>query len=370
MLTAGVSGPDQGEISVARVAGLGGSSGPTAQGGPFRPSPGMLSGVGAQGRGTRTSGLGIALMLASVAAFTVMNALVKDVRAHGMSTLEVMVWRCAPGLPLLWLELRLRGVPLRPRRPRVVAMRTMFGCVAMTANFWTVHALALVQHTVVHLTQPVFVALASPAILHERLRPAAVAALVLALCGATVVLLPSDALAIGALLHTIAVPLLPGAVGLLSALSSAMAHITLRLATASEVPARMDRDAPPDAPATVVFHFTAAVSIAGLVLGLARGEFRSLPADLSLSGTLARLGALAGLGLVGQLAMSSAYARASAPVVAIVAYAAIPISSLLDAWLWQTPLGWTTWVGAAIMTGAGVLLLLARGSGQRVGSTT
>jgi drug/metabolite transporter (DMT)-like permease len=60
-------------------------------------------------------------MLGSVAAFTAMNAVVKDLRGHGMSTLEVMVWRSAPGLPLVWLELRLRGVSLRPRRPRVGA---------------------------------------------------------------------------------------------------------------------------------------------------------------------------------------------------------------------------------------------------------
>lgn len=335
-----------------------------------RSGRGMLQPVGDRSHDPRGSGLGLALMLGSVAAFTLMNAVVKDLRAHGMTTLEVMLWRCAPGLPFLWLELRVRGVPLRPRRPRVVALRTMFGCVAMTANFWTVHALALVQHTVVHLTQPVFVALASPAILGERLRPAAIAALVLALLGATVVLLPADALALGVWLHSVAVPLIPGAVGLLSALSSAMAHITLRLATASDVPARLDRDSSPDAPATVVFHFTAAVSIAALAIGLLRGEFRSFPADLSLTGTLARLAALAGLGLVGQLLMSSAYSRASAPVIAIVAYAAIPISSLLDAWLWHTPLGWTTWAGAAIMTGAGVLLMLARGSAQRDGSTT
>ncbi|MFO0631720.1 MAG: DMT family transporter [Nannocystaceae bacterium] len=306
-------------------------------------------------------GLGLLLMLGSVAAFTAMNAVVKDLRGHGMSTLEVMVWRSAPGLPLVWLELRLRGVSLRPRRPRVVALRTVLGCSAMASNFYAVHALALVQHTVVHLTQPVFVAIASPWLLRERMQLQAVIALALALCGALVVLLPPEQLTGAAALGAVAMPLLPGLVNMLSAASSALAHITLRLATGDDVPTRLDPGAPPDAPATVVFHFTWVVSVVGTAIGLAMGDFRSLPAALDTGAALGRIGAMAGLGLVGQLMMSSAYARAPAPIIAIVAYAAIPISAGLDAWLWHSPLSWSTWLGAGIMTGAGALLLYARG---------
>lgn len=290
-------------------------------------------------------------MLGSVAAFALMNAFVKDLRDHGMGTLEVMVWRTAPGLPLLWLELRLRGLPVRPRRPRVVALRTVFGCVAMFTNFWAVQKLALVQHTVVHLTQPVWVAIVSPSLLRERLRGAAVVALGLALVGALVVLVPSDRGSEVAL--AVAMPLVPGLVGLTSAFASAFAHVMLRSATAP-------RDDPADAPETVVLHFTLVVTIAGTLLGLAMGELRHLPAGLSLGATAWRIAAMAALGLVGQLMMSRAYARAEAPTIAIVAYAGIPVAALVDALVWNTTLGWTTALGAAVMVLAGWLLSRAR----------
>jgi len=308
----------------------------------------------------RAQRLGLVLMLGSVAAFAVMGAFVKDLREHGMSTVEVMVWRTAPGLPLVWLELRLRGVSLRPRRPRVVALRTLLGCVAMSSNFWAVRHLALVQHTVVHLTQPVFVALASPSLLRERTSNGALAALGLAIAGACIVLLPSCHLGVSAVALTIAMPVLPGAAGLLSALASALAHITLRLATAAELASRLDPGAPADAPATVVFHFTATITVIGTVVGLLLGDFRALPGDLALRGTASRVAAMAGMGLLGQLALSSAYSRAQAPAIAIVGYAAIPISAGLDAWVWDAPVGLSTAVGAVIMVAAGILLARAR----------
>jgi drug/metabolite transporter (DMT)-like permease len=314
----------------------------------------------------RTNALGLLLMLGSVVAFTVMSALVKDLREHGMGTFEVMVWRTAPGLPFVWLELRMRGLPLRPRRPRVVALRTAFGGLAMTTNFWAVQSLALVQHTVVHLVQPVFVAFMSPWMLGERLRGAALASLWLALAGALVVLAPPDLfssagelVAVGA----VAMPLVPGLVGLSSALFSAFAHVQLRLATGTDVPTALDPGTPPDAPETVVFHFTLFVTVVGTAIGLAIGEFRSLPSGLDGVATTGRIAAMALAGLGGQLMMSRAYARAEAPVVAIVAYAAIPLSAAIDAFVWGSPVGITAYIGAAAMVLAGVLLGRARSQG-------
>jgi len=292
-------------------------------------------------------------MLGSVVAFTVMGALVKDLREHGMGTFEVMVWRTAPGLPFVWLELRMRGLPLRPRRPRVVALRTLFGGLAMTTNFWALQALALVQHTVVHLVQPVFVAIMSPLLLGERLRGAALASLGLALAGALVVLAPPE-------LGAVAMPLVPGLVGLASAFFSALAHIQLRLATGTDVSTSLDPGAPPDAPETVVFHFTLFVTVVGTAIGLAMGEFRSLPSGLDLAATTGRVAAMAFVGLGGQLMMSRAYARTEAPVVAIVAYAAIPVSAAIDAFVWGSPVGVTAYIGAGAMVLAGVLLGRAR----------
>jgi drug/metabolite transporter (DMT)-like permease len=244
------------------------------------------------------------------------------------------------------------------------------GCIAMSTNFWAVHALALVQHTVIHLTQPVFVAFASPWLLHERTPRSAIAALMLALVGASIVLLPAGPPTWSTLALAVSMPLLPGAAGLLSASSSALAHIMLRLATAPELRSRLDPDAPADAPATVVFHFTATVTVLGTIVGLLVGDFRSMPADLTAADSALRIAAMAGTGLLGQLAMSSAYSRGEAPAIAIVAYAAIPISACLDAFAWGAPLGFSTAVGAALMVLAGGILSRARSWPQRTGVAT
>lgn len=299
------------------------------------------------------------MMLASVCCFAAMQAWVKDLREHGMSTLEVMVWRSAPGMPLVWLEMRVRGVPLRARRPRVVAIRTALGCGAMATNFWAVQTLALVQHAVVHLTQPVFVALTSPRLLRERSSPRVIVALIVAIVGAVTVLLPPDIAQAGGAVVGVAMPLVPGIVGLCSAGFSALAHVTLRMATSAEIAGSLDRNAPPDDPSTVVFHFTLVVTVVGIVLGVALGDFRELPVGLSLRETATRIAAMATAGLLGQLAMSGAYSRAPAPSVAIVGYAVIPISAVIDVSMWGAPLGWPTLAGASIMACAGWLLVRA-----------
>lgn len=298
-------------------------------------------------------------MLASVVAFALMNALVKDLREQGMGTLEVMVWRTAPGLPLAWLELVRRGLPLRPRRPRTVALRSLLGVAAMSTNFWAIRALSLLQHTVLHLMQPVFVATLSPLLLGERLRGGALAALLLALAGALVVLVPPDASLLEAawIATAVTMPLVPGLAGTGSALASALAHITLRQATAASIDARLDRGRAPDAPETVVFHFTAVITVVCTVAALVDGQLRSLPHGLSAAGAVARIVAMAAVGLLGQMAMSRAYARAEAPTIAIVAYAAIPISGVLDHAVWGTAIGPTLWLGAGAMLVAGALLV-------------
>jgi S-adenosylmethionine uptake transporter len=219
-----------------------------------------------------------------------------------------------------------------------------------------------VQHTVLHLSQPVWVAMLSPAVLRERLRGAALAALAIALAGATLVILPDAVLRVGlaAALGAFAMPLVPGLVGLSSALFSAVAHMTVRQATAPELRSPIDGDAPADAPETVVFHFTLHVTVVCLVLGLLAGDFTALPRGLDLGATAARIVGMALCGLVGQLMMSRAYARAEAPAVAIVAYAGIPVSALVDLAVWGQAIGTMVLVGASVMVAAGLLLVRAQ----------
>lgn len=308
---------------------------------------------------TRGSRFGLVLMLGAVSCFTAMVVCVKLLREGGMSTPEVMFWRMAPGIPWIWLELRHKRAPLgMPLRPVPVALRALFGGLAMGTYFYAVEALSLLQNTVLQLAQPIFVAVLSPFVLSERLRRAALWALVIALLGALIVIVPGEAwtawqqgmAAESLILAFAAMPLAPGLLRLTSALLSALAHMMIRTATTPGT-----RDAPPEAPETVVWHFTIAVSVVSAAVTFSRGGF-TWPPESSWAATLGLVASMAALGVGGQLLLSRAYARSPAPAVAVMGYAAIPLSLLGDFVVWSQGVHAVHAAGALLMVGAGVLL--------------
>lgn len=290
------------------------------------------------------SRLGLLWMLLATCCFVGMAAFVKLLREDGLTTSETMLWRMLPGLPLVWLELRLRGHRLWPEAPRLIVQRALLGLGAMGCYFYALRALTMIENAVLHLLQPVFVAVLSPVLLDERLRRSAVVALVIALTGALVVIRPDQAL-------RAEVPLLPVVVGIAAAVFSALAHITVRKATAKDPPER------------VVFWFTLIAAALAGAGALVRGELvNGLPPGLALGEGVAKIAGMAGLGLAGQLLMTRAYGRAAAPMVAIVAYASIPLSVILDAAAWGVMPGIGEAVGSLLMAVAGVLLVRGRRS--------
>jgi drug/metabolite transporter (DMT)-like permease len=130
----------------------------------------------------------------------------------------------------LWFELRVRRqLSLRPHRRDLVYLRSLFGVGAMATSFFAVHALTVVQHNVLSLLQPVFIALLAPLLLRERLHMVVLVALGLAGAGALLVLFPgrrSDQRC----------PWSPAALGVASALLSALAHMMIRRTAAFERP--------------------------------------------------------------------------------------------------------------------------------------
>jgi drug/metabolite transporter (DMT)-like permease len=219
--------------------------------------------------------------------------------------------------------------------------RSLYGVAAMTFYFYCLRALTMIEYTVLHLLQPVLVAVLAPAMLQERLRRNAVLALILALLGALIVLRPDRAMRAD-------LPMLAVVAGMAAALFSALAHITVRKALAQ------------DSAECVVFWFTVVVSGCALLGGLGLGEFRGLPAGLDLLEAGWKIAGLAGFGLAGQLFMTRAYGKASAPVVAMVAYAAIPMAIAVDLLSWSVMPSASGVVGSLLMVGAGVLLVRGR----------
>ena len=280
------------------------------------------------------------LMLAAMAAFATMGAFVKVLREDGFSTVEVMVFRTAPGVPWLWYQLRRRGARLWPNAPHVMFLRVFFGGSAMWASFQALRVLTLAQHSVLRLTMPVFVALLAPWLLRERPRTAMYGALVIALLGALVMIRPDR--------PSLEMPLVAGALALTSALLGALAHIYVRHATRF------------DMPEAVVFHFMMLVSAVSFAVGWMDGGFRTLPADLSVLEVIGKVMAMGLIGALAQLLMTYAYGHAQAPVVAIVEYGGIPFSYLIDLLLWDARASLSALLGAVLMVVAGVMLVGSR----------
>jgi drug/metabolite transporter (DMT)-like permease len=281
--------------------------------------------------------LAIVLMFGASAAFVVMQAVVKHAREVGLDTTETMFFRTAPGLPLLWWSLRARGQGLWPARPKDLLVRSVLGSLAMSTNFTAMRWLSLAQFSTLGLSQPVFVALAAPRLLGERLNRHAWIAMAFAVCGALVLIAPG--------LKTDSLSLIPALLAVTSALFSAFAHIWVRKATEHDPPDR------------VVFHFAALVALGSLVLGLSRGYFTAIPQGVSGAELALIVFGLAGFGTLGQVLMTRAHVHGDAPTVAMVGYAGIGLSMLADVILFDSWPAHSAYAGACLMIAAGGILV-------------
>lgn len=288
-------------------------------------------------RPTKHPLVAVFLMLGATASFVAMQAVVKRARESGMDTLEVMFFRTAPGLPVVYWVLRSRGQRLRPEEPMDVFVRSLLGAFAMGTNFAAMLWLSLAQFSTLNLTQPVLVALASPLVLGERVRRHTWAAMPLAMLGAFILVAPG--------LRSRAFPVLPALLALASATFSCFAQIWVRRATASDPPDR------------VVFHFAAFVAAIALVIGVPRGLFRLPRAGASLTTLVLRITGMAGFGTLGQTLMTRAYFHGEAAPVSMVAYSGIALSLLADLVLWKVWPAPSALVGAVFMVLGGVVLV-------------
>ncbi len=279
----------------------------------------------------------LSLMLAATASFVAMQAGVKFARQAGFSTVEVMFMRTAPGLPLLWYLLRRNGHGLKPQAPKNLLVRSLFGSLAMVLNFASMQKLSLAQFSTLGLSQPVFVALASPLFLREPVRAATWLAMALSGAGAWLLLDP--------LAENRSVPLFPALFALGSALASAVAHIWVRIAAEQDPPER------------VVFHFSAWVSIGSLAMGLVEGRLTQLPVGVSRTYFVLLVLALSGFGTLGQVLMTRAYVHAEAAKVSIVGYASIALAMLVDLVFWDLSPSSGAVLGGALMVAGGVALV-------------
>lgn len=275
---------------------------------------------------------GIAYMLAAIALFSVMTAMVKAMGAT-YPVGQLMFFRNAAALPPVLVILAGTGGlgSFRTRRPLAHVLRSVLGMGAMGSGFFAVTLMPLVDATALSFTQPMFLTLLAIPLLGERVglhRAGAVAA-----GFAGVLVLSVGQGGFGASIGPVGL-----AAALLNAFISACTALLIRRLSATESSA-------------TITAWQSALMAAFCSLLLPFGWVTPGPRDLAL---------LAGIGLSGGVAqywMTQAYRFGAASMVSAFTYTGI---------VWAVLFGWLVWhdvpepsvlLGAAIVIAAGLYIL-------------
>jgi len=275
--------------------------------------------------------VGPLLMILAGLCFTLMVSLVKVARTD-MTALEVVFWRGAVAMPAIFLLAA--GRSWRPRNVPWLAARSVLGLFAMICYFYAAGGLAVTDQTLLGKLQPMIIAAVAPLLLgrSESTDWGGWALIALGLCGSAILIAPE--LQVGSVY---------GLVALLATVLSALGHLCIRRLTAT------------DSPMVIVLWFQGFVTVAS-GLWLASLGMLGIP-NVALWAPLAGVGLLA---VLGQVLMTYAYRADRASVVATAAYTTPLWAVGVDAVFWNTLPGWTSWLGGAIVVGAGLLLVLRR----------
>jgi drug/metabolite transporter (DMT)-like permease len=272
---------------------------------------------------------GMLAMLAAVACFSVMDALLKTL-AGSYPAMQVAAMRGWAALPLVAVYVLWRGEAPRLLRVRwpLHLLRGVLN-ISMLAMFsFALKELGLAEAYTLFFIAPLLITALSTVALGEQVRAPHWVAIALGMTGVLVALRPSqDAMfSVGALAV------------LAAAACYAVSAITGRVLTRT------------DSSASLVFWTTALLSLGAGALAwpqwtdVAR-EHWPLVAGLGLAGFL------------GQVAITEAFRHGQASVVAPLEYTALAWGMGLDWVLWQTVPGYSTLLGGAIVIGSGLLLL-------------
>jgi drug/metabolite transporter (DMT)-like permease len=274
-------------------------------------------------------------MIVSAFAFAVMSAGVKIAGMHGIPSVEIAIARGVVTLVLSWAALRRAGISPWGHDNRWLLVRGLLGFGGLHCYFYAVTQLPLAEATVIHFTNPLFVALAAPFVLGERL--ARVDAIGVALGFAGVVLVAQPAFLFGG--PGVTLSPVGVAVGLAGAMFGACAYMVVRKLRNEH-------------PLVVVFHFPLLVVPLTLPLVIPVWVTPSASDWLLLLG----IGAVTQLG---QVKMTEGIRLEPAARATAASYVQIVFSFALGFALFDdvpTPL---TWLGAALI-GAGTLLVAMR----------
>lgn len=271
----------------------------------------------------------ILIMLLAVAAFALMDAMLKLLAPH-YPALEVAALRGAASLPFVGLWALSTVGPralLRIRWP-LHLLRGVLAVSMMGAFIYALARMPLSTAYTVFFVAPLMITALSVPILGERVGPRRWTAIAVGLLGVLVVLRPT-----GEGLFSLAGLGVFGA-----ALGYSVSAVTVRVLSRT------------DSTQAMVFWMLSMMALGSGLLAWphwqpVRGEHWGLIAGIGLAGAL------------GQYAITEAFSRGEASIVAPFEYTALAWGLALDLTLWGVLPDRITWIGAAIIIGSGLYLI-------------
>lgn len=275
--------------------------------------------------------LAIGLRLLSVAAFAAMGAAIKLAERGGAGLAESLFFRQLLSLPVV-IGFIAAGPGLNSVRTRRLGphlLRTAIGLTSMACMFAAIMMLPLAEATTLQFTVPVFATILSALFLGEQVGWHRWGAVLAGFLGVLIVTQPGSG----------QIPLLGAAIGLTAAALSATVSILIRRLSQFELPS------------TIVFWFSVLSLPPLFVAFLLEAE----PHPLEIWAWLVAVGLLGG---VGQLAMTNSLKFGPISVVVPMDYSSL-IWATLYGWLIFAVLpGMSTWIGAPIIIGSGLYIVL------------
>jgi drug/metabolite transporter (DMT)-like permease len=275
--------------------------------------------------------LGSLWMLVAAIFFSIMGVLVK-IGAQSFTSAELVFYRSFFGLVFIATMTTMRGHSLATQYIGKHMSRAILGFISLLMFFYAISALPLATAVTLNYTSPLFMAMFTPFLLHERPKKTLVIAIILGFIGVTLLLKPS--------LHMD--ELVAGAIGLLSGLLAGIVYIHVT---------QLGRAGEPDW--RTVFYFTLVCTM-GAGVWMLGNHFRVLEwGDLPL---------LLGIGVsatIAQLAMTRAYRTGNPLVVGSLAYTTVILASVWGIVMWGEVLSLDRWFAIGLIIISGIISVSA-----------
>lgn len=278
--------------------------------------------------------LGIVLRLAAVLAISAMFLFVKLAMQNGVHVVESLFWRQLTAIPIviIWFAYSGQLQSIKTKKPGAHSIRMFLGVTAMGLNFIGFSLLPMAEATVIGFASPVFGTILAALILREPTGVYRWMGVLIGFIGIVIVVEPETLLNIWTNSSTIG-PI----IALAGALMTAAVSIQIRNLGKTENSG------------TIVFWFsiTSVIPLGMAMLFYASNHNQEVwfyIAGLSICGASA------------QFLLTAAMRFAPVSVVMTMDYTALIWTTLFGYWVFQDEVSASTWIGAPIIIGAGLLI--------------